>query len=162
MGSRADFYVGRGEDAEWLGSIAWDGYPEGVAKDFKIMKSKSEKQYRKRIAKLLAADDSAIYPGDGWPWPWEDSHTTDFSYAWDGDRVYATCFGHGWLDRKEIKTRRKAYRKYEEQLEKDPDYDAPPPPEIWDEDLETCVFPNMKNVQNVTLGKRSGLMVFEA
>lgn len=30
MGTRADFYVGRGESAEWLGSIAWDGYPSGI------------------------------------------------------------------------------------------------------------------------------------
>lgn len=27
MGTRADFYIGRGENAEWLGSIAWDGDP---------------------------------------------------------------------------------------------------------------------------------------
>jgi hypothetical protein len=30
MGTRADFYVGRGPDAEWLGSVAMDGYPSGV------------------------------------------------------------------------------------------------------------------------------------
>jgi hypothetical protein len=30
MGTRADFYVGRGETAEWLGSIAWDGNPGGA------------------------------------------------------------------------------------------------------------------------------------
>jgi hypothetical protein len=30
MGTRADFYVGRGETAEYLGSIAWDGYPDGL------------------------------------------------------------------------------------------------------------------------------------
>ena len=27
MGTRADFYVGRGEKAEWVGSIAMDGVP---------------------------------------------------------------------------------------------------------------------------------------
>ena len=30
MGTRADFYVGRGESAEWLGSVAWDGNPRGI------------------------------------------------------------------------------------------------------------------------------------
>jgi hypothetical protein len=25
MGTRADFYVGRGPEAEWLGSVAYDG-----------------------------------------------------------------------------------------------------------------------------------------
>ncbi len=28
MGTRADFYVGLGEQAEWLGSVAWDGNPD--------------------------------------------------------------------------------------------------------------------------------------
>ena len=31
MDERADFYVGRGEDAEWLGSITWNGYPKALA-----------------------------------------------------------------------------------------------------------------------------------
>ena len=26
MGTRADFYIGSGKDAEWLGSVAFDGY----------------------------------------------------------------------------------------------------------------------------------------
>ena len=30
MGTRADFYVGKGKDSEWLGSIAWDWYPDGI------------------------------------------------------------------------------------------------------------------------------------
>jgi hypothetical protein len=30
MGTRADFYVGRGPNAEWIGSIAFDGYPDGI------------------------------------------------------------------------------------------------------------------------------------
>lgn len=30
MSTRADFYVGRGAEAEWIGSISWDGYPDGV------------------------------------------------------------------------------------------------------------------------------------
>jgi hypothetical protein len=28
MSSRADFYIGRGQDMRWLGSIAMDGYPD--------------------------------------------------------------------------------------------------------------------------------------
>ena len=31
MGTRADLYIGRGTDAEWIGSVAWDGYPSGLA-----------------------------------------------------------------------------------------------------------------------------------
>lgn len=29
MGTRADFYVGRGENAKWIGSITRGGYIEG-------------------------------------------------------------------------------------------------------------------------------------
>ena len=32
MGTRADFYIGKGTDAEWLGSIAWNGYPDGIGR----------------------------------------------------------------------------------------------------------------------------------
>jgi hypothetical protein len=28
MGTRGDFYVGRGKDAEWIGSIAYDAFVE--------------------------------------------------------------------------------------------------------------------------------------
>jgi hypothetical protein len=31
MGTRADFYIGCGRDSEWIGSIAWDGYPDGLS-----------------------------------------------------------------------------------------------------------------------------------
>lgn len=30
MGTRADFYVKRTDHLLWLGSIAWDGYPDGI------------------------------------------------------------------------------------------------------------------------------------
>lgn len=32
MGTRADFYVGTGANAEWLGSIAYDGHPDTIYK----------------------------------------------------------------------------------------------------------------------------------
>lgn len=95
MGTRADFYVGRGKDAEWLGSIAWDGYPDGIATD--LLEAKTEEAYRDAVADFFADDrDDVSGPDHGWPWPWEDSNTTDYAYAFDGDGVYVTCFGHGW------------------------------------------------------------------
>lgn len=96
MGTRADFYVGRGTDAEWLGSIAWDGYPEGHPK--KLLRADTEAKFRKRVAKLLAERKDATTVAHGWPWPWETSTTTDFAYAFDAGAVHASCFGGPWFD----------------------------------------------------------------
>jgi hypothetical protein len=133
MGTRADFYVGRGADAEWLGSIAWDGYPDGI--DERVLKAKTEKTYRKTVQKFLETLDDATLPSQGWPWPWDDSCTTDYSYAFDAKkkRVYASYFGHAWFN--PLKSRPKV-----------------------SEGAKKVVFPNMAAKQNVVLGPRSGLM----
>lgn len=130
MGTRADFYVGRGQDAEWLGSFAFDGYPDGVDED--ILKSIDERGYRIRVTRMLASRDDATLFDQGWPWPWDDSNTTDYAYAFDDGKVWACPFGHGWFD----------------PLEEQPD------------DLEgTVEFPDMSEKKNVTFGQRSGLLV---
>lgn len=44
MGTRADFYKNiEPEKMEWLGSIAWDGYPEGVEKA--LLEAETEERY---------------------------------------------------------------------------------------------------------------------
>lgn len=136
MGTRADFYVGRGPEAEWLGSIAFDGYPSGI--DDELLNAKDEAAYRKSVAAQFADCDHATLPEQGWPWPWEDSQTTDFAYAFDGDRVFASCFGHAWFD----------------PTKSDEDDDAE-----RDDSGPKVPFPNMKERQNVTMGKRSGLLI---
>lgn len=134
MGTRADFYVGRGESAEWIGSIALDGYPSGLKK-YKLFGADSEDAFRNAVEELLAAREDATRPEQGWPWPWETSHTTDYAYAFDDGEVHASNFGHSWFDPRQ----------------KEPDNE---------EQAKTAIFPNMKDRQNVTLGKRSGVMVF--
>lgn len=134
MGTRADFYMGRGKDAEWLGSIAWDGYPEGI--DKKILLAEIESEFRNFVSTFLQREDGTL-PEQGWPWPWEDSNTSDYAYAFDNGVVYGTCFGHGWWVAKDGE------------------------PQDQEEDIPKITdWPNMKDRQNVTLGKRSGLMVF--
>ena len=96
MGTRADFYIGRGKGAEWIGSIAWDGYPDGIAPA--VLAATTEDTFRSEVSTFLSLRKDGIVPSDGWPWPWNNSQLTDYSYALDGGKVYRTPFGHGWVD----------------------------------------------------------------
>jgi hypothetical protein len=131
MGTRADFYIGRGKDARWLGSIAWDGDPRNM----RFLGATTENEFMLSIVALSLRKDWTK-PEDGWPWPWKDSGATDFAYAWD-DGVHIAAYGCGWytpdrylgLDREEM-------------------------PPVWD-------FPDMTSVQNVTFGPRSGILLLK-
>lgn len=147
MGTRADFYVGAGPDAEWLGSIAYDGYridemeARHATKDadcaacWAIKNAKSEQDFREAVADLLGQNDDATMPDQGWPWPWETSDTTDYAYCFDGGRVRTFCFGSELLGE---------HRKNSEEERK------------TGPGIE---FPNMKDRMNTTYGKRSGLLI---
>jgi hypothetical protein len=130
MGTRADLYVGRGEQAEWLGSIAWDGdwIPESISQ------AKTESGYRTAVTEFLASRDDGTVPSDGWPWPWDDSHTTDYAYAFDDGQTWAAIFGDCWYPARD----------------KPPEYEGK---------RNECVFPNMKARKKVTYGKRSGVII---
>lgn len=123
---------------EWLGSIAWDGYPSGTPENLGL--AKTEAEYRREVDEILSGDDSATRPEQGWPWPWEDSRTTDYSYTWDGEKPLACCFGWEWIPA----------AKWDE--------------DVWDSDLpEKLVgFPDMTARQSVARGKRSGIIAVTA
>ncbi len=94
-----------------------------------------EDSWRTWVSEYLAGRNDATLPEQGWPWPWEDSRTTDYAYAWD-DGVWVSSCGRPW-------------RTSEQAL--DPEYDDGDSPKMGAD-----AFPNMKHVQNVTMGKRSG------
>jgi hypothetical protein len=101
MGTRADYYLGRGERAEWLGSSAWDGHPVSLKE---IAGAETEKAFLDAVNERLSEDDGTR-PKDGWPWPWETSSTTDFAYAWDEGKVWISCFGREWQTWEQEKAR---------------------------------------------------------
>lgn len=149
MGTRADFYAGKGPEAEWLGSIAWDGYRSGVSGY--VLKAKTEKDYRKAVEVFLKSRDDATWPKDGWPWPWNDSGTSDCSYwffdgkCWDVEGKYESS-GAVFVPCDEP----------------EPDWgegDEDAKREAWLKDRESVVFKDMTDKQNVTLGHRSGLLI---
>lgn len=185
MGTRADFYIGRGENAEWIGSIAWDGYPDGI--DGAVRTAKTEEDFRQAVMKFFADRDDVTLPAAGWPWPWEDSRTTDYAYAFDGGQVYYSGFGHEWTesmyDARELEYDHdegkwaSCYRGDDYlDLSKIPHPEGMKPKNTYEGlfDLETkqyvrvrefrkeksAVFPNMKDKQNVKFGgPGSGLIV---
>lgn len=94
MPTRADFYVGRGLTAEWVGSVVWDGYPDALPS--KLAKAESEEVFRKEAMKFLKARGDAILPEHGWPWSWDDSSGTTYSYAFEKEQVWACAYGSSW------------------------------------------------------------------
>ena len=115
MGTRADFYVGVGKDAKWMGSVAWDGYEWDEQPECPLMSATTEAAFLSALKDIAKERDDWTSAEQGWPWPWKTSNTTDYVYALDGGKVVAN-------------------------------------PDVAD-------WPDMSDVQNVTLGKRSGLIV---
>lgn len=91
MGTRADFYVGAGRKAEWLGSVAYDGY-EWERKGSSLLTASSEATFRDVVALILSSRPYSTRPEDGWPWPWETSATTDYVYWWNCGKARVAVF----------------------------------------------------------------------
>lgn len=98
MGTRADFYVGVGKDAEWLGSIAWDGYEWDEDKDCALMKATTEQEFRAAVSDIAKTREDWTSQEQGWPWPWNDSNTTDYAYAFHDGKVEAITDDREWPD----------------------------------------------------------------
>jgi hypothetical protein len=138
VGTRADFYVGRGAECEWIGSIAWDGYPDGIDSD--VLEADTEESYRATMAHFFASRDDVTMPDMGWPWPWDTSHTTDFAYALDEGTVYASRFGDPWQP---------AVLWLRDEQEDEPEGEAP-------------IFHDMSERKNIRWDRGSGLMIISA
>lgn len=149
MGTRADFYLGKGKDAEWLGSIAWDGNRDGIPDS--ILKAKAEPDYRAAVAAFLKERDDGTTPDMGWPWPWDDSSMSDCSY-WFFD-------GRCWEARGEDDRFGEVYAPCDEP---EPDWDSGDEQELyaaWLGNRERVEFPNMAAHKKVTFGRRSGVII---
>lgn len=157
MGTRADFYLGKGKTAEWLGSIAWDGNRDGICPQ--ILNCTSDAAFRHAVASFLADRDDGTTPDQGWPWPWNDSGISDCHY-WFFD-------GRCWEGRGECERYGEVYVPADEP---GPDWslaEAADDPEAveaalydkWLGGREKIEFPDMTAKKRVTMGKRSGVML---
>ncbi len=88
MGTRADFYIKKRTKLvkeDWIGSIAWDGYPEGIPGE--LLKATDEKTFTKEFKKFIKEREDFTSPEEGWPWPWDSSGITDYFYVFTGKKV---------------------------------------------------------------------------
>lgn len=105
MGTRADFYIGIGPAAEWLGSISMDGYPDGHPEP--LFACLSADAFRADVIEMFKEAGLHTRPEEGWPWPWNDSRTTDYAYAWvEGRGVLLSNFGRAWITLEQHKVNR--------------------------------------------------------
>ena len=78
MGTRADFYIDIIEP-KWIGSITQDGQPWNIP--CKILIQNNVTMYEETVVEFLHTRRAIIESmGRNWPWPWEDSRMTDYSY----------------------------------------------------------------------------------
>ena len=102
MGTRADFYIGKGKNAEWIGSVAWDGYQWGERIESndndEITAATTDQEYREAVTNVVEGRDDGTTAEMGWPWPWDNSCTTDCAYCFVDGKVEAFSWGCDWSD----------------------------------------------------------------
>lgn len=140
MGTRADFYVRKDGQMKWIGSKSYDGYPDGIEE--KVLKASTSEEFEAETEAFLKAEDDATFPNEGWPWPWDDSRTTDYSYIFENGKVMASCFGYPLFD----------------PLEGENDGEE----NEGEEAKMDGYFPDMSHLKNVKFGgKGSGIMIIQ-
>ena len=102
MGTRAQFFIGNPSDIEnrvYLGTVAWDGYPDGDIG--KILKGvTTEESFRNVIKKGIAEEreDYADPETTNFPFPWKDDlYLTDCTYAFFDGVVQFTYYHTGFV-----------------------------------------------------------------
>lgn len=101
MSSKIDFYDGRGSTAKWLGSLQDDCTPEQLLTypaGHRALTATDPITFTDAVTTLIEHWPSMAYhPENGWPWPWPDSHLTDWICAFDHGRVWlAIGIGCRW------------------------------------------------------------------
>lgn len=103
--TKADFYIGTGLGARWIGSIGTDGYPVDGVISSEIFLQVNKIMFEEMVLDLLRKekqDDWAAIAdeGDPWPWLWIDSHFTDYVYMFDKklEKVIASRGGREFFD----------------------------------------------------------------
>lgn len=96
MGTRADFWVSEGENAEWLGTVLYDGYPDGI--DGRVYDASTEAEYRNAVSIFLTGRrGDTVLPLEGWPGSVKTSADVHYAYTFMDGQVWASHFGSPWF-----------------------------------------------------------------
>lgn len=94
MGTKADFYVGIGPDAEWLGSILNKGDVWHIP--LNILIQVNQVMFEELTLGFLNNNNGIIADrGDKWDHPWADSRMTDYTYMFDYAREKVLMYQAG-------------------------------------------------------------------
>lgn len=96
---KADFYVGMGPGAEWIGSVERCGEIWTLSRDILIQVSRM--MYEESVLDYIRLCGGIV--GDHickWPWDWDDSRMTEYSYIFipKRNKVYMSVMGDMLVD----------------------------------------------------------------
>lgn len=97
--TKADFYIGVGQDAKWVGSVERDGYPDAIPAE--ILIQINEIMFEELVVEFLQSRRPYSFiasEGDKWPWLWSDSRMTDYAYIFFHAKVVMSQFGKEMID----------------------------------------------------------------
>ncbi|WP_241832828.1 hypothetical protein [Amycolatopsis sp. CB00013] len=94
MSSNTDFYLGRGDEAEWIGSLHGECYPENflaVPPVRLAITATDETVFREAVADAFDVWEEeslghVYHRKGGWPWPWYSSHNSSWIITFDPQR----------------------------------------------------------------------------
>lgn len=95
----ADFYIGRGETAEYLGSIRGNDVDPESLKAITRFQSETDDLYdelafRRDVKKLILGDEETSNDGTTWPHRYATSGASDWVYCFDLATVHVYEEGH--------------------------------------------------------------------
>jgi hypothetical protein len=88
---RADFYLGRGKRALWLGSLREHGAP--VHLRYALKRCNDQRAFYAAALELVTSIPDGVPREQGWPWSYPDSSQTDYTYAFDDGQLFVSCYG---------------------------------------------------------------------
>jgi hypothetical protein len=99
MMERADFYVGMGESADWIGSISKGGSIWEIPTDIIIQVNRV--MFEEMCIEYIKSKQGVVANHIcQWPWDWEDSRLTSFAYIFspEHEKVYVSIEGNDLMD----------------------------------------------------------------
>ena len=96
MGTKANFYVGMGPQAEWLGYLQCDGGPDQshIAKHFKKL-PKTARGYRSKVSRILK-DQKSWGASCETPETSADNLWSTYEYTFHDNQVMVNAFYRQW------------------------------------------------------------------